>query len=146
MLAEARRGRLPRPAPVARREQEHTEAFQARQRMTQQETAATDSSASGETLNRRSRFGNEAQFGGFAFVSWGYRPLLAHARRPRSLVIGGPLAEVDAWLAPFREQWERRFDRLESVLGARASSKRRTDDSKTEKHTQKRTRTKRTKS
>lgn len=40
-------------------------------------------------------------------------------RRPRSLVIGGPLQEVDAWLAPFREAWERRFDRLESFLGAK---------------------------
>jgi DNA-binding transcriptional ArsR family regulator len=37
-------------------------------------------------------------------------------RRPRTLVIGGPLEEVDAWLAPFRTQWERRFDRLESHL------------------------------
>jgi DNA-binding transcriptional ArsR family regulator len=37
-------------------------------------------------------------------------------RRPRSLVVGGPLADVDVWLAPFREQWERRFDRLESLL------------------------------
>ena len=41
-------------------------------------------------------------------------------RRPRSLVVGGPLEEVDAWLAPFRQQWERRFDRLESFLGERA--------------------------
>src|SRR4051812_14275626 len=31
-------------------------------------------------------------------------------RRPRSLVVGGALEDVDAWLAPFREQWERRFD------------------------------------
>lgn len=37
-------------------------------------------------------------------------------RRPRSLVVGGPLEEIDAWLAPFREQWERRFDALESFL------------------------------
>jgi DNA-binding transcriptional ArsR family regulator len=37
-------------------------------------------------------------------------------RRPRTLVIGGPLQEVDAWLGPFREQWERRFDRLEVFL------------------------------
>lgn len=44
-------------------------------------------------------------------------------RRPRSLVIGGPMQGADAWLAPFREQWERRFDRLESFLGARAKSK-----------------------
>ncbi|MEO6599823.1 MAG: metalloregulator ArsR/SmtB family transcription factor [Polyangiaceae bacterium] len=53
-------------------------------------------------------------------------------RRPRSLVIGGPLEEVDAWLAPFREQWERRFDRLESFLGSRAKSttKQQTNDDK----------------
>jgi len=38
-------------------------------------------------------------------------------RRPRSLVIGGPLKDADAWLTPFRAQWERRFDRLESFLG-----------------------------
>jgi DNA-binding transcriptional ArsR family regulator len=37
-------------------------------------------------------------------------------RRPRSLVVGGPLKDVDGWLAPFREQWERRFDRLETFL------------------------------
>jgi DNA-binding transcriptional ArsR family regulator len=40
-------------------------------------------------------------------------------RRPRSLVVGGPLRDVDAWLGPFREQWERRFDRLESLLEAK---------------------------
>ena len=37
-------------------------------------------------------------------------------RRPRSLVVGGPLKDLDAWLKPFREQWERRFDALESFL------------------------------
>jgi DNA-binding transcriptional ArsR family regulator len=37
-------------------------------------------------------------------------------RRPRSLVVGGPLQDIDEWLGPFREQWERRFDRLESLL------------------------------
>jgi len=37
-------------------------------------------------------------------------------RRPRSLVVGGALEEADAWLAPFREQWERRFDQLEAFL------------------------------
>ncbi len=37
-------------------------------------------------------------------------------RRPRSLVVGGPLTSVDAWLAPFREQWERRFHRLDQHL------------------------------
>lgn len=43
-------------------------------------------------------------------------------RRPRSLVVGGPLKDVDTWLQPFREQWERRLDRLESYL--RKKSKR----------------------
>lgn len=37
-------------------------------------------------------------------------------RRPRNLVVGGPLKELDAWLGPFREQWEKRFDRLETFL------------------------------
>lgn len=40
--------------------------------------------------------------------------------RPRSLVVGGALKEVDGWLAPFREQWERRFDRLETFLETKA--------------------------
>ena len=38
-------------------------------------------------------------------------------RRPRTLVLGGPLKEVDAWLRPFREQWERRLDDLDAYLG-----------------------------
>lgn len=37
-------------------------------------------------------------------------------RRPRRLVVGGPMRDVDAWLTPFREQWEQRFDGLESFL------------------------------
>src|SRR6476620_1652916 len=37
-------------------------------------------------------------------------------RRPRSLVVGGPMKDIDAWLRPFREQWERRFDSLEAFL------------------------------
>jgi DNA-binding transcriptional ArsR family regulator len=37
-------------------------------------------------------------------------------RRPRQLVVGGPLQDVDVWLQPFREQWERRFDALDSFL------------------------------
>jgi DNA-binding transcriptional ArsR family regulator len=37
-------------------------------------------------------------------------------RRPRTLVVGGPLKNVDAWLGPFRRQWERRFDRLGAFL------------------------------
>jgi DNA-binding transcriptional ArsR family regulator len=60
-------------------------------------------------------------------------------RRPRSLVIGGPLQDVDAWLAPFRAQWERRFDRLESFLGARSKTKsrKRTDEATASKSTKK---------
>ena len=65
-------------------------------------------------------------------------------RRPRSLVIGGPLEEVDAWLTPFREQWERRFDRLESFLGSRTKSRSKapTKESKTQKSTKKEKETK----
>jgi len=37
-------------------------------------------------------------------------------RRPRSLVVGGPLKDLETWLRPFREQWERRFDGLDSFL------------------------------
>ncbi|CAN5674014.1 hypothetical protein BH09MYX1_BH09MYX1_27810 [soil metagenome] len=53
-------------------------------------------------------------------------------RRPRSLVVGGPMEVADAWLAPFREQWERRFDRLESFLGSGATArpKKRADEAK----------------
>lgn len=46
-------------------------------------------------------------------------------RRPRRLVAGGPLRDVDAWLQPFRAQWEGRFDRLAAVL-ATPSPRRRT--------------------
>ncbi|MEO7032603.1 MAG: metalloregulator ArsR/SmtB family transcription factor [Polyangiaceae bacterium] len=65
-------------------------------------------------------------------------------RRPRSLVIGGPLEEVEGWLAPFREQWERRFDRLESFLGSRAKSKAKkgTDETKAKKSTKQQKETK----
>jgi DNA-binding transcriptional ArsR family regulator len=41
-------------------------------------------------------------------------------RRPRSLVVGGPLQDLDAWLQPFREQWERRLDSLSSFLETKA--------------------------
>ncbi len=37
-------------------------------------------------------------------------------RRPRRLVVGGPLEDVDQWLEPFRKQWERRFDALDRML------------------------------
>jgi DNA-binding transcriptional ArsR family regulator len=43
-------------------------------------------------------------------------------RRPRSLVVGGPMQAVDAWLVPFRAQWEGRFDRLQSFLDAGAKA------------------------
>ena len=36
-------------------------------------------------------------------------------RRPRRLVLT-PLRAADDWLQPFREQWERRFDRLAEHL------------------------------
>jgi DNA-binding transcriptional ArsR family regulator len=45
-------------------------------------------------------------------------------RRPRRLVLGGPLKEVDVWLGPFREQWERRFDALESLLEQKKNKRR----------------------
>ncbi|MGC4094217.1 MAG: metalloregulator ArsR/SmtB family transcription factor [Polyangiaceae bacterium] len=51
-------------------------------------------------------------------------------RRPRSLVVGGPLEEVDAWIAPFREQWERRFDRLESFLESKRNKAPKKDKNK----------------
>jgi DNA-binding transcriptional ArsR family regulator len=40
--------------------------------------------------------------------------------RPRRLVPAS-LRAADAWLQPFREQWERRFDRLEAHLKSGAS-------------------------
>lgn len=43
-------------------------------------------------------------------------------RRPRRLVVGGPLREVDDWLGPFRAQWERRFDNLEAHLARMAAA------------------------
>ncbi len=49
-------------------------------------------------------------------------------RRPRSLVVGGPLKDVDAWLQTFREQWERRIDRLESFLHTRSKRDPKTGD------------------
>lgn len=49
-------------------------------------------------------------------------------RRPRSLVVRGPLQDVDAWLRPFREQWDGRFDALESFL---ARKKKQTPDKAT---------------
>src|SRR6476469_944621 len=42
-------------------------------------------------------------------------------RRPRRLV-DGALREVDAWLEPFRKQWEARLDNLDKYL-ARSTRK-----------------------
>lgn len=44
-------------------------------------------------------------------------------KRPRELVVGGPLQDVDAWLGPFREQWERRFDALDAFLEKKTKAK-----------------------
>ena len=44
-------------------------------------------------------------------------------RRPRSLVVGGPIQEVDAWLQVFRERWEKRFDNLASHLTTKRPGK-----------------------
>jgi DNA-binding transcriptional ArsR family regulator len=55
-------------------------------------------------------------------------------RRPRSLVVA-PLEELDAWLAPFRAQWERRFDRLESFLDSRAKTSQKPSRPRTTKTT-----------
>lgn len=43
-------------------------------------------------------------------------------RRPRRLVVGGPMQDADEWLRPFREQWERRFDGLDALLQKKKSS------------------------
>lgn len=40
-------------------------------------------------------------------------------KRPRRLVVGGAMRAADEWLEPFREQWEKRFDRLEAHLKRR---------------------------
>lgn len=45
------------------------------------------------------------------------------ARRPRTLVVGGPLEDVDRWLAPFREQWEQRLDRMASFVEKKSARK-----------------------
>lgn len=51
-------------------------------------------------------------------------------RRPRELVVGGPLEEVDRWLTPFREQWERRLDGLGAYLDTLQSTKTKTKTKK----------------
>jgi len=47
-------------------------------------------------------------------------------RRPRRLVVGGPLRDVDVWLQPFRAQWERRFDALDALLQRKQQKAKRT--------------------
>lgn len=54
-------------------------------------------------------------------------------RRPRTLVVGGPLRDVDVWLGPFREQWERRFDRLEVLLEKKKRGEHRMKEEKAKK-------------
>ena len=44
-------------------------------------------------------------------------------RRPRKLVLGGPMREVEQWLKPFRAQWDKRLDRLEGFLDATKEEK-----------------------
>jgi DNA-binding transcriptional ArsR family regulator len=44
-------------------------------------------------------------------------------RRPRALVVGGPLRDVEHWIAPFRQQWELRFDRLDAFLATKKTKK-----------------------
>lgn len=44
-------------------------------------------------------------------------------RRPRTLVLGGPLEDVERWLAPFRAQWEQRLDRMASFVEKKAARK-----------------------
>ncbi len=51
------------------------------------------------------------------------RQLRDAQRRPRSLVVGGPLVEVEEWLGPFREQWKHRFDALDSFLERKKRAK-----------------------
>jgi len=41
-------------------------------------------------------------------------------RRPRQLVVGGPMKDIETWLKPFREQWERRFDGLDAFLAKKS--------------------------
>jgi len=42
-------------------------------------------------------------------------------RRPRRLAVQ-PLKDIDAWIAPFRQQWEDRFNNLEAHLAAKQQS------------------------
>lgn len=43
-------------------------------------------------------------------------------KRPRRLVVSS-LKAVDGWLEPFRQQWEKRFDRLDAHLKSKASKR-----------------------
>jgi DNA-binding transcriptional ArsR family regulator len=53
----------------------------------------------------------------------GFTDVRAEGRRRIYAVAAGPLAEVDAWLTPFRAFWEQRLDALDTELrrGARTS-------------------------
>jgi hypothetical protein len=37
--------------------------------------------------------------------------------------VGGPLRDVDAWLSPFRQEWEKRFDSLDAFLEKKKSKR-----------------------
>ncbi len=46
----------------------------------------------------------------------GFADVRAEGRRRIYAVSAGPLAEVDAWLTPFRAFWEQRLDALDTEL------------------------------
>ena len=46
------------------------------------------------------------------------------AQRRRYEVEPGPLAEIDAWLAPYRRLWARRLDALDTHLQSRSDEER----------------------
>jgi len=46
----------------------------------------------------------------------GFASVRADGRRRLYAIDAGPLAEVDAWLSPFRQFWEQRLDALATEL------------------------------
>lgn len=48
-------------------------------------------------------------------------------RRPRTLVLGGPLEDVERWLAPFRAQWEQRLDRMAAFVEKKKATRKGTE-------------------
>ena len=46
----------------------------------------------------------------------GFATVRADGRRRLYAIESAPLAEVDAWLSPFRQFWEQRLDALETEL------------------------------